>query len=123
MENKEAASIKIDIFNAQYTVRIPEDLTETDIREVAGQVDQMMRQVSGKGYDQASTAILVSLRLAQQARKDRIRLDSQIGSLVERIDQNLELLLDQDSASVDSDQDSEAISDTDSDPLAPQIPF
>jgi len=123
MENKEAASIKIDIFNAQYTVRIPEDLTETDIREVAGQVDQMMRQVSGKGYDQASTAILVSLRLAQQARKDRIRLDSQIGSLVERIDQNLELLLDQDSASVDSDQDSEAISDTDSDPLVPQIPF
>ncbi|MCS5613187.1 MAG: cell division protein ZapA [Candidatus Poribacteria bacterium] len=123
MENKEAASIKIDIFNAQYTVRIPEDLTEADIREVAGQVDQMMRQVSGKGYDQASTAILVSLRLAQQARKDRIRLDSQIGSLVERIDQNLELLLDQDSASVDSDQDSEAISDTDSDPLAPQIPF
>ena len=123
MENKEAASIKIDIFNAQYTVRIPEDLTETDIREVAGQVDQMMRQVSGKGYDQASTAILVSLRLAQQARKDRIRLDSQIGSLVERIDQNLELLLDQDSASVDSDQDSEAISDTDSDPLTPQIPF
>ncbi|MEC9258284.1 MAG: cell division protein ZapA [Candidatus Poribacteria bacterium] len=123
MENKEAASIKIEIFNAQYTVRIPEDLTETDIREVAGQVDQMMRQVSGKGYDQASTAILVSLRLAQQARKDRIRLDSQIGSLVERIDQNLELLLDQDSASVDSDQDSEAISDTDSDPLAPQIPF
>ena len=123
MENKEAASIKIEIFNAQYTVRIPEDLTETDIREVAGQVDQMMRQVSGKGYDQASTAILVSLRLAQQARKDRIRLDSQIGSLVERIDQNLELLLDQDSASVDSDQDSEAISDTDSDPLVPQIPF
>lgn len=123
MENKETASIKIEIFNAQYTVRIPEDLTEADIREVAGQVDQMMRQVSGKGYDQASTAILVSLRLAQQARKDRIRLDSQIGSLVERIDQNLELLLDQDSASVDSDQDSEAISDTDSDPLAPQIPF
>ena len=123
MENKEAASIKIDIFNAQYTVRIPEDLTETDIREVAGQVDQMMRQVSGKGYDQASTAILVSLRLAQQARKDRIRLDSQIGSLVERIDQSFELLPDQDSASVDSDQDSEAISDTDSDPLAPQIPF
>ncbi|MEC7868188.1 MAG: cell division protein ZapA [Candidatus Poribacteria bacterium] len=123
MENKEAASIKIEIFNAQYTVRIPEDLTETDIREVAGLVDQMMRQVSGKGYDQASTAILVSLRLAQQARKDRIRLDSQIGSLVERIDQNLELLLDQDSASVDSDQDSEAISDTDSDPLVPQIPF
>ena len=37
--------------------------------------------------------------------------------------QFLELLLDQDSASVDSDQDSEAISDTDSDPLAPQIPF
>ena len=123
MENRETASIKIDIFNAQYTVRIPEDLTEADIREVAGQVDQMMRQVSGKGYDQASTAILVSLRLAQQARKDRIRLDSQIGSLVERIDQNLELLLDQDSASVDSDQDSEAISDTDSDPLVPQIPF
>ena len=114
MENKEAASIKIDIFNAQYTVRIPEDLTETDIREVAGQVDQMMRQVSGKGYDQASTAILVSLRLAQQARKDRIHLDSQIGSLVERIDQSLELL---------PDQDSEAIPDTDSGPLVPQIPF
>lgn len=123
MENKEAASIKIEIFNAQYTVRIPEGLTEADIREVAGQVDQMMRQVSGKGYDQASTAILVSLRLAQQARKDRIHLDSQIGSLVERIDQSFELLPDQDSASVDSDQDSEAISDTDSDPLAPQIPF
>ena len=123
MENKEATSIKIEIFNAQYTVRIPEGLTEADIREVAGQVDQMMRQVSGKGYDQASTAILVSLRLAQQARKDRIHLDSQIGSLVERIDQSFELLPDQDSASVDSDQDSEAISDTDSDPLAPQIPF
>ena len=123
MENKETASIKIEIFNAQYTVRIPEDLTEADIREVAGQVDQMMRQVSGKGYDQASTAILVSLRLAQQARKDRIHLDSQIGRLVERIDQNLELLSDQDLASVVSDQESETTPDTDSNPSAPQIPF
>ena len=32
MENKEATSIKIEIFNAQYTVRIPEGLTEADIR-------------------------------------------------------------------------------------------
>ena len=123
MENKETASIKIDIFNAQYTVRIPEDLTETDIREVAGQVDQMMRQVSSKGYDQVSTAILVALRLAQQTRKDRLHLDSQIAYLVERIDQNLALLPDQDTASVDSGEDSEAISDNDSDPLAPQVPF
>ena len=123
MENKETASIKIDIFNGQYTVRIPEDLTEADIREVAGQVDQMMRQVSSKGYDQVSTAILVALRLAQQTRKDRLHLDSQIAYLVERIDQNLALLPDQDTASVDSGEDSEAIPDNDSDPLAPQVPF
>ena len=123
MENKETASIKVDIFNSQYTVRVPENLTEADIREVASQVDQMMQQVSGKGYDQASTAILVSLRLAQQARKDRIHLDSQIGRLVERIDQNLELLSDQDAASVVSDQESETTPDTDSNPSAPQIPF
>ena len=123
MENKETASIKIDIFNVQYTVRIPEDLTEADIREVASQVDQMMRQVSSKGYDQVSTAILVALRLAQQTRKDRLHLDSQIAYLVERIDQSLALLPGQDTASVDSGEDSEAIPDNDSDPLAPQVPF
>lgn len=123
MENKETASIKVDIFNSQYTVRVPENLTEADIREVASQVDQMMQQVSSKGYDRVSTAILVALRLAQQTRKDRIHLNSQIGYLVERIDQNFELLSDQDSAGGDSDQDLEATSDTDSDPLVPQIPF
>lgn len=123
MENKETASIKVDIFNSQYTVRVPKNLTEADIREVASQVDQMMQQVSGKGYDQASTAILVALRLAQQTREDRLHLDSQIGRLVERIDQNLELLSDQDSASVVSDQESETTPDTDSNPSAPQIPF
>ena len=123
MENKETASIKIDIFNAQYTVRIPEDLTEADIREVASQVDQMMRQVSSKGYDQVSTAILVALRLAQQTRKDRLHLDSQIAYLVERIDQSLALLPGLDTASVDSGEDSEAIPDNDSDPLAHQVPF
>ena len=109
MENKETASIKIDIFNAQYTVRIPEDLTEADIREVAGQVDQMMRQVSSKGYDQVSTAILVALRLAQQTRKDRLHLDSQIAYLVEPIDQNLAILPDQDTASVHTRDQTKAI--------------
>lgn len=63
MENRESISIEVVIFNKPCRIRLPENLTEDQLREIAKQVDEMMQNVSRRGYDPVQTAILVALNL------------------------------------------------------------
>ena len=65
MDAEENEKIKVDIFNNQYLVKCSDNLSEADIRVLSSFVDQLMRQISRKGYDQLTAAILVALNLAE----------------------------------------------------------
>ena len=76
MDTPESTSVKVEIFNNQYLIKPTDNLSEDDIRILANYVDQLMRQVSRKGYDQISVAILVALNIAEQMYKERKNADS-----------------------------------------------
>ena len=97
MDMPESASVKIDIFNNQYLIKPTDNLSEDDIRTLANQVDQLMRQVSRKGYDQLSVAILVALNLAEQMHKER----KSASDLVHRLIQGLDEVMTREDDSVD----------------------
>ena len=87
MDSEELETVKVDIFNNQYLIKPTDNLTEDDIRVLASYVDTLMRQVSRKGYDQLSVAILVALNLAEQMYKERKNSSDFLNSLIEGIDE------------------------------------
>ena len=87
MDSEEHETVKVDIFNNQYLIKPTDNLSEDDIRILAGYVDQLMRQVSRKGYDKLSVAILVSLNLAEQMYKERKNSSDFLQGLIQGIDE------------------------------------
>ena len=87
MDSEELETVKVDIFNNQYLVKLTDNLTEDDIRVLASYVDKLMRQVSRKGYDQLSVAILVALNLAEQMYKERKSSSDFLNGLIQGIDE------------------------------------
>lgn len=57
------------------------------IRMLASHVDKLMRQVSRKGYDQLSAAILVTLNLAEQMYEERKNSPDFLHGLIQGIDE------------------------------------
>ncbi|MDE0300955.1 MAG: cell division protein ZapA [Candidatus Poribacteria bacterium] len=91
MDSEELDAVKVDIFNNQYLIKPTDNLTEDDIRTLASYVDKLMRQVSRKGYDQLSVAILVALNLAEQMYKERKNSSDFLQGLIQGIDKVVEL--------------------------------
>ena len=89
MDTSEPTTVKIDIFNNQYLIKPPDNLSEDDIRTLAHHVDQLMRQVNRKGYDQLSVAILVALNIAEQMYKERKHASEVIQRLIQNLDNAL----------------------------------
>ena len=87
MDSEELETVKVDIFNNQYLVKLTDNLTEDDVRVLASYVDKQMRQVSRKGYDQLSVAILVALNLAEQMYKERKNSSDFLNGLIQGIDE------------------------------------
>ena len=87
MDSEALETVKVDIFNNQYLIKPTDNLTEDDIRTLASYVDQLMRQVSRKGYDQLSVAILVALNLAEQMYKERKDSSDFLHGLIQGIDE------------------------------------
>ena len=87
MDSEELETVKVDIFNYQYVIKPTDNLSEDDIRVLASYVDKLMRQVSRKGYDQLSVAILVALNLAEQMYKEQKNFSDFLHSLIQGIDE------------------------------------
>ena len=87
MDSEELETVKVDIFNNQYLIKPTDNLSEDDIRTLAKYVDQLMREVSRKGYDQLSVAILVALNLAEQMYKERKNSSDFLNGLIQGIDE------------------------------------
>ena len=87
MDSEELETVKVDIFNNQYVIKPTDNLSEDDIRVLASYVDKLMRQVSRKGYDQLSVAILVALNLAEQMYKEQKNFSDFLHDLIQGIDE------------------------------------
>ena len=87
MDSEELETVKVDIFNNQYVIKPTDNLSEDDIRILASYVDKLMRQVSRKGYDQLSVAILVALNLAEQMYKEQKNFSDFLHGLIQGIDE------------------------------------
>ena len=87
MHSEEYETIRVDIFNNQYLIKTTDNLTEEDIRTLASCVDQLMRQISRKGYDQLTAAILVALNLAEQMYDERKTSSNFLHRLIQDIDE------------------------------------
>ena len=87
MDSEEHETIKVDIFNHQYLIRSTDNLSEDDIHILASCVDRLMRQVSRKGYDQLTAAILVSLNLAEQMYIEQKNSSDMLHRLIQCIDE------------------------------------
>ena len=87
MDSEELETVKVDIFNNQYAIKPTDNLSEDDIRVLASYVDKLMRQVSRKGYDQLSVAILVALNLAEQMYKEQKNFSEFLHGLIQGIDE------------------------------------
>ena len=87
MDAEENEKIKVDIFNNQYLVKCSDNLSEADIRVLSSFVDQLMRQISRKGYDQLTAAILVALNLAEQMYEERKHSSDFLHRLIHDIDE------------------------------------
>ena len=87
MDTPDSTAVKVDIFNNQYLIKPTDNLSEDDIRILAKYVDQLMRQVSRKGYDQLSVAILVALNIAEQMYKERKGASDLVHRLIQELDE------------------------------------
>ena len=87
MDAEENEKIRVDIFNNQYLVKSSDNLSEDDIRILASRVDELMRQISRKGYDQITSAILVALNLAEQMYEERKYSSDFLHRLIQGIDE------------------------------------
>ena len=93
-----SSTIRVDIFNSQYTIKPTENLSEDNIRELASYVDQRMRQVSKRGaHDTASVAVMVALNIAAEMYERHRRSEDAIRQLAQKIDEAIANDADQDS--------------------------
>jgi len=73
LPNPRPRSIEVEIYDQQYTIVLRSDMQEADIRKIADDVDQRMREISAAANtpDSLKIAVLTALHLAQELREQR----------------------------------------------------
>ncbi len=66
-------TIEVEIYDQQYSIVLKSDMQESDIRKIADDVDQRMREISAAANtpDSLKIAVLTALHLAQELREQR----------------------------------------------------
>jgi cell division protein ZapA (FtsZ GTPase activity inhibitor) len=67
------SAIEVEIYDQKYTIVLRSDMQEADIRKLAADVDDRMREISAVANtpDSLKIAILTALHLAQELREQR----------------------------------------------------
>ena len=81
----ESRSIRVSIFGREYNIRGGSD--EEYIRELAGHVDSVMKDIADKAGTLSSgrIAILAALNIADEMNKERQRLEERIDELAQKL--------------------------------------
>jgi cell division protein ZapA (FtsZ GTPase activity inhibitor) len=66
-------TIEVEIYDQHYSIVLPPDMQESDVRKLAEDVDERMRRISAAANtpDSLKIAILTALHLAQELREQR----------------------------------------------------
>jgi cell division protein ZapA (FtsZ GTPase activity inhibitor) len=66
-------TIEVEIYDQKYSIVLPPDMQESDVRKLADEVDERMRAISAAANspDSLKIAILTALHLAQELREQR----------------------------------------------------
>lgn len=82
-------SIEIDIYDQRYTLLLTSTLTESEVRQLAAEVDLRMREISEKTQtaDSLKAAILTALHLAEELRNLRRQVDRNEALLFNKSDE------------------------------------
>jgi cell division protein ZapA (FtsZ GTPase activity inhibitor) len=66
-------TIEVEIYDQKYSIVLPPDMQESDVRKLAEEVDERMRAISAAANspDSLKIAILTALHLAQELREQR----------------------------------------------------
>ena len=66
-------SVEVEIYDQKYSIVLKSDMNEADVRRLADEVDERMREISAaaKTPDSLKVAILTALHLAQELREQQ----------------------------------------------------
>ena len=66
-------SIEVEIYDQKYSIVLKSDMQEGDVRKIAEDVDERMREISAAANtpDSLKIAVLTALHLAQELREQR----------------------------------------------------
>jgi cell division protein ZapA (FtsZ GTPase activity inhibitor) len=66
-------AIEVEIYDQKYSIVLKSDMQESDVRKLAEDVDERMREISAAANtpDSLKIAILTALHLAQELREQR----------------------------------------------------
>jgi cell division protein ZapA (FtsZ GTPase activity inhibitor) len=66
-------TIEVEIYDQKYSIVLPADMQESEVRKLAEEVDERMRAISAAANspDSLKIAILTALHLAQELREQR----------------------------------------------------
>ena len=66
-------SIEVEIYDQKYSIVLKSDMQEADVRKIAEDVDERMREISAVANtpDSLKIAVLTALHLAQELREQR----------------------------------------------------
>jgi cell division protein ZapA len=66
-------SIEVEIYDQKYSIILKSDMQEADVRRIAEDVDERMREISAAANtpDSLKIAVLTALHLAQELREQR----------------------------------------------------
>ena len=66
-------TIEVEIYDQKYSIVLKSDMQEADVRRIADDVDQRMREISAasNSADSLKVAVLTALHLAQELREQK----------------------------------------------------
>ena len=66
-------TIEVEIYDQKYSIVLKSEMQEADVRKIADDVDQRMREIAAaaNSADSLKVAVLTALHLAQELREQR----------------------------------------------------
>ena len=96
MRKAQARTIEVEIYDQKYTIVLKSDMQESDIHQLAEDVDTRMREISAVANtpDSLKIAILTALHLAQELR-EQLKSSEQNDIIIRRKSDELSTVLEQ----------------------------
>ena len=91
MSKPKPRTIEVEIYDQRYSIVLKSDLSETEVRQLAEEVDARMRDIAAQANtpDSLKVAILTALHLAQEYRELQRNCEEKTGEWSRALEQVL----------------------------------